>query len=109
MTIGSTETSNPVIYSVNSILKVGVLLVCVMGRHSRHSVVVTLWYRAPELLFGHQGLLHTSTSGPLGAFGELLHMEALFPGKSEVDEVNKIFKLLGTPSEKTAGIQSLPR
>lgn len=32
-------------------------------------------------------------------FGELLSMEALFPGKSEIDQLNKIFKELGTPNE----------
>merc|ERR1719222_326038 len=36
-------------------------------------------------------------------------MEPLFPGKSEVDELNKIFKLLGTPSEKIwPGYKELP-
>ena len=42
-------------------------------------------------------------------FGELLHMEPLFPGKSEVDELNKIYELLGTPIEKSwHGYWSLP-
>merc|ERR1719151_442138 len=36
-------------------------------------------------------------------------MEPLFPGKSEVDELNKIFKLVGTPSEKIwPGYKELP-
>jgi len=37
-------------------------------------------------------------------------MEPLFPGKSEVDELNRIFKLLGTPSDTTwPGYKDLPR
>jgi cell division cycle 2-like len=42
-------------------------------------------------------------------FGELLLMEALFPGKSEIDQLNKIFKALGTPTEKIwPGYKKLP-
>ena len=40
--------------------------------------------------------------GLLGVYlVSFLHMEPLFPGKSEVDELNKIYELLGTPSEKS--------
>ena len=36
-------------------------------------------------------------------------MEPMFPGKSDIDELNKIFKLLGTPSEKIwTGYNDLP-
>ena len=74
------------------------------------SIVVTLWYRAPELLLGIKDYSTHIDVWSIGCIlGELLHMEALFPGKSEVDEVNKIFKLLGTPSEKNwAGFRDLP-
>lgn len=42
-------------------------------------------------------------------FAELLRMEALFPGKSEMDQLNKIFKELGTPSERVwPGYSKLP-
>jgi len=33
-------------------------------------------------------------------FGELLLIKPLFPGKSELDQLNCIFKDLGTPNEK---------
>jgi cell division cycle 2-like protein len=33
-------------------------------------------------------------------FGELLLMKPLFAGKSELDQLNRIFKDLGTPNEK---------
>lgn len=32
---------------------------------------------------------------------ELLSREPLFPGKSEMDQINLIFKTLGTPTEAT--------
>ncbi len=58
------------------------------------SVVVTLWYRAPELLLGIKEYSTHIDVWSLGCiFGELLLMEPLFPGKSEVDELNRIFKV----------------
>ena len=54
-------------------------------------LVVTLWYRAPELLLG------TETYGPavdmwsIGCiFGELLTKEPLLQGKNEVDQLSKV-------------------
>lgn len=42
-------------------------------------------------------------------FAEFLAMEPLFPGKSEVDQLNKIFKTLGTPNERIwTGYTKLP-
>jgi len=74
------------------------------------SVVVTLWYRAPELLLGIKEYSTHIDVWSIGCIlGELLLMEPLFPGKSEVDELNRIFKLLGTPSEKIwLGYKDLP-
>ena len=74
------------------------------------SIVVTLWYRAPELLLGMKKYSTHIDVWSIGCiFGELLLMEPLFPGKSETDELNKIFKLLGTPSEKCwKGFNTLP-
>ncbi|CAN0384976.1 unnamed protein product [Ascophyllum nodosum] len=63
--------------------------------------VVTLWYRAPEILLG------TQTYAPpvdLWAVGtilvEMITKRPLFPGDSEIDEIYKIFQLLGTPNEQ---------
>lgn len=42
-------------------------------------------------------------------FGELLQMEALFSGRSDMDQLTKIFKELGTPNEKIwPGYSKLP-
>ena len=58
------------------------------------SVVVTLWYRAPELLLGIKEYSTHIDVWSIGCIlGELLLMEPLFPGKSEVDELNRIFKV----------------
>jgi len=71
--------------------------------------VVTLWYRAPELLFGSQNYGAAIDIWAVGClWAELLPRvgsgvaqvrQALFPGQSEVDQLQKIFELLGTPSE----------
>ncbi|KAG5684671.1 hypothetical protein PVAND_013888 [Polypedilum vanderplanki] len=74
------------------------------------SVVVTLWYRAPELLLGCKEYSTPIDVWSCGCiFAELLAMTPLFPGKSEVDQLNRIFKDLGTPNEKVwAGYDQLP-
>lgn len=72
--------------------------------------VVTLWYRAPELLFGSK--TH-STAVDMWAMGcilaELLAHKPLFPGKSELQMIDKIIELLGSPNESIwPGFQNLP-
>uniref|UniRef100_A0AAR2JW14 cyclin-dependent kinase n=1 Tax=Pygocentrus nattereri TaxID=42514 RepID=A0AAR2JW14_PYGNA len=73
-------------------------------------VVVTLWYRGPELLLGAKEYSTAVDMWSVGCiFGELLTQKPLFPGKSEIDQINKIFKDLGSPSEKIwPGYNELP-
>lgn len=73
-------------------------------------IVVTLWYRAPELLLCAKEYSTPIDIWSVGCiFAELLLMNALFPGKSEVDQLNRIFKELGTPNEKMwVGFNKLP-
>lgn len=57
-------------------------------------IVVTLWYRAPELLLCAKEYSTPIDMWSVGCiFAELLLMNAVFPGKSEVDQLNKIFKV----------------
>ncbi|MPC14748.1 cyclin-dependent-like kinase 5 [Portunus trituberculatus] len=73
--------------------------------------VVTLWYRPPDVLFGAK-LYNTSidmwSAGCI--FAELANAgRPLFPGSDVDDQVKRIFKLLGTPTEDTwMGMTSLP-
>ena len=63
-------------------------------------IVVTLWYRAPELLLQSRQYSYPIDIWSVGCiFGELLTMKPLFPGKSEIDQLNHIFKDLGTPND----------
>jgi len=72
--------------------------------------VVTLWYRAPEILLGAR---HYSTPVDVWSIGcmfaELVNKTPLFPGDSEIDEIFRIFRSFGTPNEKVwPGVTSLP-
>lgn len=58
------------------------------------SIVVTLWYRAPELLLCCKEYSTPIDMWSVGCiFAEFLSMGALFPGQSETDQLNKIFKV----------------
>lgn len=74
------------------------------------SIVVTLWYRAPELLLCCKEYSTPIDIWSVGCiFAEFLAMTALFPGKTELDQLNRIFKELGTPNEKIwPGYNQLP-
>ena len=73
-------------------------------------LVVTLWYRSPELLLGTPTYGFDIDMWSLGCIlGELLTREPLFQGKNEVDQLSKIFDKLGTPtSESWPDFRSLP-
>ncbi|KAG9509672.1 Cyclin-dependent kinase 3, partial [Fragariocoptes setiger] len=72
--------------------------------------VVTLWYRAPELLLGQNLYGPAVDMWSLGCiFAEMLTKRPLFPGKSEIDQLFRIFRTLGTPTEdEWPGVSSLP-
>ncbi|NP_001154935.1 cyclin dependent kinase 2 isoform 2 [Nasonia vitripennis] len=62
--------------------------------------VVTLWYRAPEILLGTKLYSTAVDVWSLGCiFAEMATKRALFPGDSEIDQLFRIFRTLGTPDE----------
>ncbi|OCH89511.1 Pkinase-domain-containing protein [Obba rivulosa] len=73
--------------------------------------VVTLWYRAPEVLLGSR---HYSTAIDMWSVGcifaeMIMRGHPLFPGDSEIDQIFKIFRVLGTPTEDNwPGVTQLP-
>ncbi|CAG9860765.1 unnamed protein product [Phyllotreta striolata] len=64
------------------------------------SVVVTLWYRAPEVLLG----LTYATPVDIWSIGciiyELFSLKPLFCGTTEGDQLSKIFRIIGKPLEE---------
>ena len=71
---------------------------------------VTLWYRSPELLLGTNYYSTEIDMWSVGCiFAELLTQKALFPAKTEIESLNKIFQMLGTPNERVwEGFNKLP-
>ncbi|XP_022324874.1 cyclin-dependent kinase 7-like [Crassostrea virginica] len=72
--------------------------------------VVTRWYRCPELLFGAR---QYGTGVDIWAVGcilaELLLRVPFLPGDSDLDQLSRIFQVLGTPTEKDwPNIKALP-
>lgn len=72
--------------------------------------VVTLWYRAPEVLLGSRHYNTAIDMWSVGCiFAEMAMRTPLFPGDSEIDEIFRIFRTLGTPNDETwPGVKSLP-
>lgn len=72
--------------------------------------VVTLWYRAPEILLGCKFYSTAVDIWSIGCiFAEMVTRRALFPGDSEIDQLFRIFRTLGTPSEAMwPGVTQLP-
>ena len=72
--------------------------------------MVTLWYRAPEILLGARQYACAVDVWSIGCiFAEMITRRPLFPGDSEIDELFRIFRVLGTPSEESwPGVTRLP-
>jgi len=64
--------------------------------------VVTLWYRAPDVLMGSRKYSTPVDIWSVGCiFAEMVTGRPLFPGNNEADQLQKIFKVLGTASQET--------
>ncbi|XP_042489261.1 cyclin-dependent kinase E-1-like isoform X1 [Macadamia integrifolia] len=75
---------------------------------SENGVVVTIWYRAPELLLGAKHYTSAVDMWAVGCiFAELLTLKPLFQGQEvkgtpnpfQLDQLDKIFKVLGHPTQ----------
>eukprot|EP01012_Entosiphon_sulcatum_P007579 TRINITY_DN1388_c0_g1_i1.p1 TRINITY_DN1388_c0_g1~~TRINITY_DN1388_c0_g1_i1.p1 ORF type:complete len:307 (+),score=54.52 TRINITY_DN1388_c0_g1_i1:120-1040(+) len=78
--------------------------------HTYTHEVVTLWYRAPEILLGDKHYSPAVDLWSIGCiFAEMAQKQPLFPGDSEIDQLYKIFRLMGTPDEHLwPGVTALP-
>lgn len=72
--------------------------------------VVSLYYRCPELLLGASRYCPALDMWSVGCvLGELLLKKPLFAGSGELDQVYKIFQVMGVPTEdRWPGFSSLP-
>ncbi|XP_010475800.1 PREDICTED: probable serine/threonine-protein kinase At1g09600 [Camelina sativa] len=82
------------------------------GSHQKQpltSRVVTLWYRPPELLLGSTDYGVTVDLWSTGCIlAELFNGKPIMPGRTEVEQLHKIFKLCGSPSEEYWKKSKLP-
>ncbi|KAK6915889.1 Protein kinase domain [Dillenia turbinata] len=73
------------------------------------SRVVTLWYRPPELLLGASDYGVSVDLWSAGCIlAELFAGKPIMPGRTEVEQLHKIFKLCGSPSEEYWKKSKLP-
>jgi cyclin-dependent kinase len=83
---------------------------CFLRSSSYTHEVVTLWYRAPDVLMGSRRYSTPVDVWSIGCiFAEMHNGRPLFPGANEADQLDAIFKALGTPDEAIfPGIVELP-
>jgi serine/threonine protein kinase len=72
--------------------------------------ITTLWYRAPEVLLGSRYYCPAVDMWAVGSiFVEMVNRVPLFSGDSEIGQLYRIFRLLGTPnSDIWPGVCELP-
>ncbi|KAG1331237.1 putative serine/threonine-protein kinase [Cocos nucifera] len=97
----------------NGILKIGDFgLATIFNTEKKQQLtsrVVTLWYRPPELLLGateYDVAIDLWSAGCILA--ELLAGKPIMPGRTEVEQLHKIFKLCGSPSDEYWKKSKLP-
>jgi cell division cycle 2-like protein len=97
------KTSN-ILYSNDGILKI-----CDFGLARKFgdpllpytNLVVTLWYRAPELLFGTETYSPAIDMWSVGCIvAELILGDPLMMGKGELDQIDKILRIFGNPKNE---------
>jgi cyclin-dependent kinase len=72
--------------------------------------VVTLWYRAPDVLMGSKNYSTSVDIWSVGCiFAEIVNRKPLFAGNNEEEQLQKIFQIRGTPTEEDwPGFKELP-
>nr|KYP60406.1 putative serine/threonine-protein kinase At1g54610 family [Cajanus cajan] len=79
------------------------------NKHHLTSRVVTLWYRPPELLMGSTNYGVSVDLWSVGCvFAELFLGKPILKGRTEVEQLHKIFKLCGSPPEEFWKKNKLP-
>jgi len=74
--------------------------VCVPVRPYTHEVI-TLWYRAPEILLGSTKYTKGVDVWSIGRIlGELLGGKPLFPGTSTMNQLDRIIEITGKPTQE---------
>jgi cyclin-dependent kinase 12/13 len=60
------------------------------------------WYRSPEFLLGDRQYGTSTDMWSIGVvIGELINRHIVFPSRSEIEQILMIYRLLGSPNDKT--------
>lgn len=74
-----------------------------LARHTEHEMtgyVATRWYRAPEIMLNWMHYTQTVDIWSVGCImAELITGRTLFPGADHIDQLTRIMKVCGTPSD----------
>lgn len=66
------------------------------------NMVVTRWYRPPELLLGERRYTSAIDLWGIGCiFAEMYKGGPILQGQSDIDQLHRVFQLCGTPTEST--------
>ncbi|KAM0671780.1 cyclin-dependent protein kinase [Ordospora colligata] len=73
------------------------------------NLVVTLWYRPIEVLLGSESYDESVDMWSVGCIvGEMMVGEPIMPGEGEIDQLRRVFELLGYPDDKDLHGLELP-
>ncbi|EPY27295.1 hypothetical protein AGDE_10837 [Angomonas deanei] len=72
--------------------------------------VMTLWYRSPEIILGERHYTPAADVWSVGCIvAEMVLGYSLFRGENSRDQLDKVFYVVGTPTEETwPGVTKLP-
>ena len=89
----------------------GISVIYEVNGKPHSTYVVTLWYRPPEILLESAYYTETADVWSMGAIlAEMILGRPLFHGNSETDVLYRIFRVLGTPNNRTwPGVERLPQ
>lgn len=91
-----------ILYDKNGTLKLadfGLAKKASFLQRRKSNSIVSLWYRAPEIILGSEDYLLGVDMWSLGClFGELMQTKPVFYCKSDAEVLDRAFRILGTPT-----------
>jgi cell cycle related kinase len=101
-----------ILFSCDGVPKIGDFGLCRIydkaNPASMSHQVATRWYRAPELLFASRHYGPEVDVWSAGAvIAETIALTPLFPGVNDIDQMSKVFQVMGSPNSENWPVSSL--